>query len=186
MKTNKFTLALAAMGLISLASAAQAQTIIYLTGSTAARQYVYNALHHARSGVHRRTNDTISRSGNPAVTTYSPLKAMFPALAIRSTIAPSTGSEAGVAAVAGQPLTQTLPNDPNGTPGTTAWALPGTPQPSYLTGASVGVMTGASRPRVGSLHGGYLPSSLPHPGLVVSPASVRHCWRDYIHLHERL
>ena len=44
MKTNKFTLALAAMGLISLASAAQAQTIIYLTGSTAARQFVYNAL----------------------------------------------------------------------------------------------------------------------------------------------
>ena len=87
MKTNKFTLALAAMGLISLASAAQAQTIIYLTGSTAARQYVYNALTtpgQVFTAAPTHINDPFRWCGSDS---FSPLKAMLPALAIRSTIA---------------------------------------------------------------------------------------------------
>ena len=48
-----------------------------------------------------------------------------------------TGSEAGIAAVAGKPLNQTLfqAQDPNAAPGGTSYGLPGVP-PSYLTPAS--------------------------------------------------
>ena len=50
MKVNKFTAALAALGIISLAGVAQATNpVVYLTGSTAARALVFSALNHTRA-----------------------------------------------------------------------------------------------------------------------------------------
>ena len=139
MKLNKLTLALVAGGIISLASAAQAQTIIYLTGSTAARQQVFNALTTAGQvftavtgkypGAETGSDNIFAVEGNVTGLGDVIYNCSF------------TGSEAGIAAVANQPLTQSLPNDPNGTG---PYALPGTPQPSYLTGATLAAMTGAT------------------------------------------
>ncbi len=141
MKINKLTFALAAVGLISLASAAQAQTIVYLTGSTAARQAVFNAL--TATGGQVFTNTYTGKY--PAAETGSDniFAVEGNVYGLGDTIfnCSFTGSEAGIAAVANQPLTQTLPDDPNG-PG--PYALPGTPMPSYLTGATLAAMTGAT------------------------------------------
>jgi len=142
MKINKLTSALVTLGIISLASAAQAQTIIYLTGSTAARQQVFNALTTGNQvftagftgkypAAETGSDNTFAVEGNVAGVGDTIYNCNF------------TGSEAGIAAVAGQTLSQTLPNDLNGVPGTTAWPLPGAPA-SYLTGATLGAMTGAT------------------------------------------
>jgi len=143
MKMNKLTLALIAGGLISLASAAQAQTIIYLTGSTAARQQVFNALTTAGQvftaaptakypSTETGSDNIFAVEGNVSGLGDTIYNCSF------------TGSEAGIAAVAGQPLTQVLPNDPNGTPGVTAYNLPGTPLPSFLTGSTIAAMSGVT------------------------------------------
>lgn len=142
MKMNKITLALIAGGIVSLAGAAQSQTMIYLTGSTAARQQVFNALTTAgqvftgaKTGLYPAgetgSDNTFAVEGNVAGLGDTIYNCSF------------TGSEAGIAAVANQPLTQSLPNDPNGSG---PYALPGTPQPSYLTGATIAAMTGATAP----------------------------------------
>ncbi len=140
MKMNKITLALIAGGLVSLASAAQSQTIIYLTGSTAARQQVFNALTTAG-----QVFTGASTGKYPAAETGSDnifaVEGNVAGLGDTIYNCSFTGSEAGIAAVAGQPLTQSLPNDPNGSG---PYALPGTPQPSYLTGATLAAMTGAT------------------------------------------
>jgi len=140
MKLNKLTLALVAGGIISLASAAQAQTIIYVTGSTAARQAVFNSL--TAVGQVFAAGPT---GKYPAAETGSDanwaVEGNVPGLGDVIYNCAWTGSEAGIAAVAGQSLTQSLPNDPNGAG---PYALPGTPLPSFLTGATLAAMTGAT------------------------------------------
>jgi len=131
MKINKFTSALVALGIISLASAAQAAIpVIYLTGSTAARTTIGNAMLATGQIFDSGTAGTIvspapnnSASGSLVV---------FEGKINGTTVdidCSFTGSEAGIAAVAGQPLTQNV----NG--GT--FSLPGVP-PSFLVQAATG------------------------------------------------
>ena len=122
---NKLTSALVALGIISLAGIAQAQTTVYLTGSTAARSIIYGAattagqIFTAAPTVLSTNNssgaNTIVYEGNVNHVGTVILNCSF------------TGSEAGIAAVAGQSLKQSV----NG--GT--YSLPGVP-PSFLTPAS--------------------------------------------------
>jgi hypothetical protein len=121
MKINKFTSALIALGVVSVGSLAQANTTIYLTGSTAARAVIYAAATTAGQiftagattiyGANNNGNNTICYEGNISGVGIVDLDCSF------------TGSEAGIASVAGQTLTQNV----NG--GT--YALPGVP-PSFL------------------------------------------------------
>ena len=139
MKLNKFTSALVALGIVSLAGVAQAvqsvdgagNPIIYLTGSTAARAVIYAAATTANqiftdgsaasvisTGANNTGNgaNTIVYRGHISVNGVSTLVDLDCSF---------TGSEAGIAAVAGQPLTQ----DVDGAKGV---ALPGVP-PSFLS-----------------------------------------------------
>jgi len=121
MKINKFTSALIALGVVSVGSLAQANTTVYLTGSTAARSIIYAAAKASGQiftgagvvvgGADANNNNTIVYEGNIAGVGTVDLNCSF------------TGSEAGIASVAGQNLTQNV----NG--GT--YALPGVP-PSFL------------------------------------------------------
>jgi len=123
MKINKLTSALVALGIVSLAGVAQANTTVYLTGSTAARAIIYAACTSsnqvftgfgtvvASGGAPGNGDNLIVYEGNIAGVGTVDLNCSF------------TGSEAGVAAVAGQNLTQNV----NG--GT--YALPGVP-PTFL------------------------------------------------------
>jgi hypothetical protein len=129
MKINKFTSALVALGIISLASAAQAANpVIYLTGSTAARTTIGNAMLATGQIFDSGTAGTIvSPSPNNSA---SGSLVVFEGKINGTTVdidCSFTGSEAGIAAVAGQPLTQNV----NG--GT--FSLPGVP-PSFLTQSS--------------------------------------------------
>jgi hypothetical protein len=132
MKLNKFTSALIGLGIVSLAGAAHAATIVYLTGSTAARGNIFTAATTAGqiftaggtidSPAPNNTSsaNTIVFEGNVAGVGDVILDCTF------------TGSEAGIASTAGKPLVQTIPADPNG-PG--PYALPGVP-PAFLTQVS--------------------------------------------------
>jgi len=134
MKSNKFiTSALVALGIVSLAGVAQAANpVVYLTGSTAARAIIYAAA---------TTSGQIFTAGGTVVSTGSNTGSGANTIVFEGNIAgvgtvdldcSFTGSEAGIAAVAGQSLTQSLPLDPNGAG---PYVLPGVP-PSFLTQAS--------------------------------------------------
>lgn len=137
MKLNKFTSALIGLGIVSLAGAAHATTTIYITGSTAARANFFTAATVAGeiftgggtiiSGAPNNTSsaNTIVYEGNITGVGDVIINCSW------------TGSEAGIASVAGKPLNQTLfqAQDPNAAPGGTSYGLPGVP-PSYLTPAS--------------------------------------------------
>jgi hypothetical protein len=122
MKMNKLTSALLALGVISFASAAQANTVIYLTGSTAARSIVFNAAETA--GQIFTAPATLPAGGNSSSSSIV-YEGTITGVGVVDLVASFTGSEAGIAAVAGQNLTQNV----NG--GT--FALPGVP-PSFLVG----------------------------------------------------
>ena len=134
MKSNKFiTSALVALGIVSLAGVAQANTIVYLTGSTAARAIIYAAA--TTSGqIFTGTGTVVSsgtgNTGNGANTIV--FEGNITGVGTVDLDCSYTGSEAGIAAVANQPLNQSLPLDPNGTG---PYPLPGVP-PSFLTQAS--------------------------------------------------
>jgi len=125
MKINKLTAALIALGVVSVASAnAQIVTnFVYLTGSTAARGNVYNAF--TAGNVFGSAAAVISPGGSSGANLIT----------YQGTIGTNnivvncsfTGSEAGIASVAGQGLTQNI--------GGTPYNLPGVP-PSFLTQAS--------------------------------------------------
>jgi hypothetical protein len=129
MKINKFTSALVALGLVSMASVAHATNpVVYLTGSTAARSIIFAACTASNQvftgfGIVISTGssntgssaNTIVYEGNIAGVGTVDLDCSF------------TGSEAGIAAVAGQGLSQNV----NG--GT--YNLPGVP-PSFLNPAN--------------------------------------------------
>ena len=129
MKINKFTSALVAMGIISLASAAQAANpVIYLTGSTACRATVGNAM--------VATGQIFDAGSTGVIVSPAPNNSASGSLVVfegkinGTTVdidCSWTGSEVARCGVAGQPLTQNV----NG--GT--YALPGVP-PSFLTQAS--------------------------------------------------
>jgi hypothetical protein len=145
MKIYKISLSLAALGVVSLASVAQANTTIYFTGSTAARAAVFAACTNSVNGVFTGGATIVSPSpNNVSGASY---------IVFEGTIAGITGtvdldcdwsgSEAGIAAVAGVPLTQVLTTlDPNvpASPGTETFALPNS-TPAFLTAASGWVTT---------------------------------------------
>ena len=113
MKINKYTAVLAALGVISLAGVAQATNYeVYLTGSTAARQQVFNALTTA--------GQVFTAAGVvqiPAGETGSDNQFVVRGVIGSDTIdfnCSFSGSEAGIASVANTDLTQPLPNDPHG------------------------------------------------------------------------
>lgn len=139
MKVNKFTSALVALGVVSLAGVAQAANpVIYVTGSTAARATFYTAAKTAG-----QIFDTTEPTGypkvvSPAATDSSGAGQIVYEGNINGTLVDIdcswTGSEAGIAAVAGQPLTQTL-NNPTLGLANGSYGLPGVP-PAFYTQAS--------------------------------------------------
>lgn len=134
MKINKLNAALAALGLVSLATVAQAQTTIYLTGSTACRATVFNAMQAGLilSGESIASPAPNNTSGANNIAYQGTLSGVGSVVVVCAW----TGSEAGLASVAGATLTQDLPSDPNNTAhGSDTYALPGVP-PSFLTAAS--------------------------------------------------
>ena len=145
MKINKYTATLAALGIVSIASVAQAaNTVIYMTGSTACRSLVYTAM----------IQGTVFANGAARVVSGNNSSGASQ-IVYEGTIAGQTvdvdctwsGSEAGIASTAGQAqlasqiLTIPAPNG-NGTP--TSYNLPNVPT-SYLTQAS-GWTTAATLP----------------------------------------
>ena len=149
MKFKKLKSALMALGILSLAGAAQAQTMIYVTGSTACRAAFYNACTaYATTGIFTNASSGTNVLYDPAGGGSGDSKIMY--LGQMAGIGPVilncsfTGSEAGIAAVAGQSLTQTLfpptstvqvGGDPNAANAGTAYALPGVPNPSFYVAA---------------------------------------------------
>lgn len=115
MQLNKVTTALVGLGLVSVASLAQANTVIYITGSTAARSTIYNLCTTTNlvfTGKATVVEPTSGASGSSNQIVYEGTVA-----GISGTVDLScdfTGSEAGIASVAGQNLQQNLPDDPNG------------------------------------------------------------------------
>jgi hypothetical protein len=132
MKINKITSALVAMGIVSLASAANANTVIYLTGSTAARAIIYSAC--TTSGqVFSGTSTVVSGNNSSGASQIVYEGAITGITGTVDIDCDFTGSEAGIAAVAGQNDTTepALGQSVNG--GT--YSLPGIP-PSFLTEGS--------------------------------------------------
>ncbi len=144
MKVNKFTSALVALGVVSLAGVAHATNpVVYVTGSTAARATFYNAA--ITSGQIFDSNN--GGVGYPKAVSPSPGSGANQIVYegyITNTVAHTetlvdidcdwTGSEAGIASVAGQPLTQNLSNPTLGL-AAGSYALPGVP-PTYYTQSS--------------------------------------------------
>ena len=105
MKMNKLTGALAALGLVSLAGVAHANTYIYLTGSTAARAIVYGAC--TTPGEVFTGATTVLPAGRGSGDNQIVYEGSVAGIAGTTDIICSfTGSEAGIASVAGQNLTQ--------------------------------------------------------------------------------
>jgi hypothetical protein len=149
MKINKYTAVLAALGLVSLASVAQAANpVIYLTGSTAARGNIFSAM---TAGQILTGPVTVTPAGAGSGSSLIVFTGKAPDGTTVDVDCSWSGSEAGIASVAGQTLTQKLPFDPNGTPGVTAWPLPGVgaglkfldPNSNYTTQNPLSAITGA-------------------------------------------
>jgi len=134
MKMNKFTSALVAMGVVSLASVASANTVIYLTGSTAARGNIFSAAT-TPGDIFTGTTTLYPASANSS-SSQVVFEGNIAGIGTVDLDCDWSGSEAGIAAVAGQTLTQNV----NG--GT--YNLPGVP-PTFLTPAS-GFTTSAQLP----------------------------------------
>jgi hypothetical protein len=128
MKINKFTSALIALGVVSLAGVAQANPIVYITGSTAARAFFYGAAT-TPNQIFTGTPSVISTGSNNTGSGANTIvyEGNIAGVGTVDLDCSWTGSEAGIAAVAGQTLTQNV----NG--GT--YALPGVP-PSFLNPAN--------------------------------------------------
>jgi len=132
MKINKFTSALIALGVVSLASAAQANTVIYLTGSTAARSLVAAALD--TPGAVFTGAVSVLPSGTTTGANQVVFEGNITGLGTVDIDCSWSGSEAGIANVAGSTISQNV----NG--GT--YALPGSPAsfltpPSFTSAATV-------------------------------------------------
>jgi hypothetical protein len=110
MKSNKFiTSALVALGIVSLAGVAQANTVIYLTGSTAARALIFTAA--TTPGQIFTGGGTVVSSGSNTGNGANTIVYEGTMAGITGTVdldCSFTGSEAGIAAVAGQVVKQTV------------------------------------------------------------------------------
>ncbi|HTR43785.1 MAG TPA: hypothetical protein VMH87_19405 [Pseudomonadales bacterium] len=154
---NKFTSALVGLGVISLAGVASAAPItVYITGSTAARANFYTACTTA-GDIFATPSATVPAGNAAGVISPSPNNANSAnTITFEGTLKSGplagqdviincswTGSEAGISAVAGTTLKQTLfqAQNPNAAPGGTQYSLPGQP-PLYLTPASGYATTG--------------------------------------------
>ena len=117
MKLNKLTGSLAALGLVSLAGVAHANTYIYLTGSTAARAIVFGACTTAGAGEVFPAGPTATfPAGVTSGASQMVFEGVVPGIAgLTDIICSWTGSEAGIASVAGQNLVQPAPGVNNGT-----------------------------------------------------------------------
>jgi hypothetical protein len=130
MKINKFTSALAGLGIISLAGVAHATNpVILFTGSTAARSFVNAGLAASMAIVSPAPNNSLSGQ-------YIVFEGTIDGQTV-DIDCDWSGSEAGIAAVANQPLYQLLPSNPN-SPGPGpggSWPIPNVPA-QYLTQSS--------------------------------------------------
>jgi hypothetical protein len=130
MKINKLTAALVAMGVVSLASAyaSTSTPVVYLTGSTAARGNIYNAMIASGQIFDAGTSGKIvsAAPNNAAGSSYIVFEGLINGQLVDIDCS-WTGSEAGIAAVANQPLQQNV-NGGN-------YNLPGVP-PLFLTQSS--------------------------------------------------
>ena len=106
MKINKFTSALIALGVVSLASAAQANTVIYLTGSTAARSLVAAALD--TPGAVFTGAVSVLPSGTTTGANQVVFEGNITGLGTVDIDCSWSGSEAGIANVAGSSITQNV------------------------------------------------------------------------------
>jgi hypothetical protein len=144
MKVNKFTSTLVALGVVSLAGVAHATNpVVYLTGSTAARATFYAAATTAG-----QIFDATEPAGYPKVVSPSNSSGAGQIVyegningVLVDIDCDWTGSEAGIASVAGQPLTQTL-NNPGLSLANGSYPLPGVP-PTYYTQSSGWTTTAA-------------------------------------------
>src|SRR5271155_4878879 len=108
MKVNKLTSALVALGVVSMASAYPANPVVYLTGSTAARANIFNAMTATGQVFDSGTAGTVisaapNNSNGANLIVYT---GTIDGNAVDIDCS-FTGSEAGIAAVAGQSLKQT-------------------------------------------------------------------------------
>jgi len=142
MKINKYTSALVALGIVSMAGVAQANTYIYLTGSTAARAAVFGALQTSGDVFSGASTEESTGATNGA--TDFVFEGNITGVGTVDIICHWTGSEAGIAAVAGQTITQP---DTAGIPGSSAgnFNLPGVP-PVFLVGPADGGSWTATAP----------------------------------------
>ena len=160
MKFNKIKSALMALGILALAGAAQAQTTIYVTGSTACRAAFYNACtaYGAAGGIFTNANPGTNvlydpaggGSGDSKIMYFGQMAGLGPVILNCS----FTGSEAGIAAVAGQSLQQKLypptssvqvGGNPNAANAGTLYAIPGAPNPTfYIAAGSTATATHAA------------------------------------------
>jgi hypothetical protein len=147
MKINKLTSTLVALGVLSLAGVAQASNpVIYITGSTAARAFFYNAAKtpgqtflSGFAGYPKVVSPTDSSGANQIV--YEGYINSGGTTNLVDIDCSWTGSEAGIASVAGQGLHQTLANSTLGL-ASGSYNLPGVP-PTFYTQSSGWQMTAA-------------------------------------------
>lgn len=122
MKMNKLTAAVAALGIMAGVAQAANITVIYLTGSTAARGNIFTAMT-TPGQIFPAGGSVVFPSGGNGSSSQIVYRGTLTNGDVVDIDCTWTGSEAGIAAVAGQGLTQSLPNDPNGSG---PYALPGT------------------------------------------------------------
>jgi hypothetical protein len=145
MKINQITAALLSLGLISAASVAKADTqivltsngqtynVVYITGSTAARPNVFNAV---TNGVFDQTPPTLQpTTASGSTSQYNAIGTIGGVNYIIS--ADFTGSEAGLGALQHFTTDPTIlqnPNTASSLPGYSSGTvyLPGTPNPSFI------------------------------------------------------
>ena len=151
MKINKFTAALVAMGMVSMAGVAYSQSTVYLTGSTAIRSTIFKAM--TTSGAIFNDGSASSVISPAPNNTSSANQVVFEGHLVSNgdlviINCSFTGSEAGIASVAGQGLTQTLPLDPNntGTNSAGVYQIPGVGSLATFLNPASGYATNSTSP----------------------------------------
>jgi hypothetical protein len=154
MKINKLTSALVALGFLSLAGVAQASNpVVYITGSTAFRAVIYSACKAAGNNIFTNAATVVSGTDSSGANNivYEGVANIGGTYTTIDLDCTWTGSEAGIAAVAGQPLTQVINNSlfnggvaiSKGLPGVPATFLVG---PAWTTLQALPIAGGVSTP----------------------------------------
>jgi len=139
MKLNKFTFALAALGVISMAGVTLANTTVYLTGSTAARSII-DAAAQASGQIFTGAGTVVKGSASSGLVVYE--GSISGVTGLVDLNCSWTGSEAGIAAVAGQNLTQNVNGGNYALPGVPPSFLDPTTTPAYSATNTLAVITG--------------------------------------------